>query len=114
MSGGEDKLRVDVWLWRARFVKTRSAAAALVAEGGVRLVRGETSRPLDKPSTAVGRGDVLAFRQRGGFRMVRVEGLGERRGPAAEARTLYADISGSLDGPASAGHVSGAKDEAGE
>lgn len=91
MSEGE-RLRVDVWLWRARFVKTRAAAAMLVAEGGVRLVRGETSRQIDKAGTPVALGDALMFRQGGALRTVRVEGFGTRRGPPAEARELYAEI----------------------
>ncbi|HVZ99714.1 MAG TPA: S4 domain-containing protein [Caulobacterales bacterium] len=88
----DDKLRVDVWLWRARFVKTRSDAARLVTEGGVRLSRAGSSRALDKPSTAVGPGDVLAFPLRGTLKLVRIDGLGVRRGPPAEARALYAEI----------------------
>ncbi|MES1198829.1 MAG: S4 domain-containing protein [Pseudomonadota bacterium] len=91
MSAAE-RVRIDVWLWRARLVKTRASAAALVTEGAVRLVRPSSSRALDKASHAVGPGDVLAFAQRGRLRLVRVEALGARRGPPAEARALYADL----------------------
>ena len=85
----EDACRIDVWLWRARFFKTRSLAARVVEEGGVRLVRGQTRAPVDKPSRAVRCGDVLTFAQGPRWVAVKVEALGERRGPAAEARALY-------------------------
>lgn len=88
----ETRQRVDVWLWRARFAKTRAAATRLVSEGGVRLVRGETSRRLDKASSSVAIGDALVFPQDGALKMVRVEALGARRGPPIEARSLYTDL----------------------
>jgi ribosome-associated heat shock protein Hsp15 len=81
--------RIDVWLWRARFFKTRSLAARVVEEGGVRLVRGEARSPIDKPSRAVRCGDVLTFTQGPKWLAVRVEAFGGRRGPATEARALY-------------------------
>jgi ribosomal 50S subunit-recycling heat shock protein len=81
--------RIDVWLWRARFFKTRSLAARIVEDGRVRLTRGAARTPVDKPSRAVHCGDVLAFAQGARWLAVRVEALGERRGPAPEARTLY-------------------------
>jgi ribosome-associated heat shock protein Hsp15 len=84
-----DGCRVDVWLWRARFFKTRSLAARMVAEGCVRLARGDRETPLDKPSRVVRPGDhlILALGRRQAA--VRIEALGERRGPAPEARALY-------------------------
>jgi ribosome-associated heat shock protein Hsp15 len=85
----EDACRIDVWLWRARFFKTRSLAARVVEEGGVRLVRGQSRGPVDKPSRAVRCGDVLTFAQGPKWVVVRVEAFGERRGPATEARALY-------------------------
>jgi ribosome-associated heat shock protein Hsp15 len=84
-----DSCRVDVWLWRARFFKTRSLAARIVEQGGVRLSRGDARAPLDKPSRGVRCGDVLAFPQGTRWFAVRVEALGVRRGPAPEARMLY-------------------------
>lgn len=110
----EERQRVDVWLWRARFAKTRAAAARLVTEGGVRIVREGQGRRLDKPSATVAPGDALVLPQPGAVRVVRVEKLATRRGPAAEARTLYEDLSAehfaSLDAPGPEGHFSGAKD----
>ncbi|MES1199141.1 MAG: S4 domain-containing protein [Pseudomonadota bacterium] len=94
----EARLRVDVWLWRARFVKTRGEAARLVNEGGVRLIRAAQSRALDKPATAVAAGDVLGFPLGGRLRLVRIEALGTRRGPPAEARALYADVGAEPNG----------------
>ncbi len=88
----EDACRVDVWLWRARFFKTRGLAARMVEEGRVRLVRqGQDSR-LDKPSRAVRAGDGLVFALGGRLVAVRVERLGERRGPASEAQGLYSAL----------------------
>jgi ribosome-associated heat shock protein Hsp15 len=88
----ENACRIDVWLWRARFFKTRSLAARVVEEGGVRLVRGQSRAPVDKPSRTVRCGDVLAFAQGLKRVAVRVEGLGERRGPAPEAQGLYSHL----------------------
>ncbi len=89
MSETVDSCRVDVWLWRARFFKTRSLAARIVEQGGVRLSRGDARTPLDKPSRGVRCGDVLSFAQGARWLAVRVEALGARRGPAPEARMLY-------------------------
>jgi ribosome-associated heat shock protein Hsp15 len=90
----DDACRIDVWLWRARFFKTRSLAARIVEDGGVRLTRGGARSAIDKPSRPVRCGDVLAFAQGARWLAVRVEGLGERRGPAPEARALYSVMNG--------------------
>jgi len=76
----EDACRIDVWLWRARFFKTRSLAARVVEDGGVRLLRGQARAPVDKPSRPVRCGDVLSFAQGPRWVAVKVEALGERRG----------------------------------
>jgi len=94
MKGADESCRIDVWLWRARFFKTRSLAARMVDEGGVRLIRGAARHKLDKPSRLVKIGDGLAFLQGARWVALRVEGLGERRGPAAEARDLYLLLEG--------------------
>jgi ribosomal 50S subunit-recycling heat shock protein len=84
--------RADVWLWRARFFKTRSMAARFVEDGRVRLTRtGQQSR-LDKPARPVKVGDHLVFAIGGRLVAVTVEALGERRGPPAEARALYSTL----------------------
>jgi ribosome-associated heat shock protein Hsp15 len=89
----DDACRIDVWLWRARFVKTRALAAALVERGAVRLTHQGREARLDKPSRYVHPGDLLTFAQNGRVTSLRVEALGERRGPAEEARALYVLIS---------------------
>jgi ribosomal 50S subunit-recycling heat shock protein len=88
----EDACRADVWLWRARFFKTRSLAAKFVDEGRVRLTRGGQESRLDKCARPVKIGDALVFALGGRLTAVRVEAIGERRGPAAEARTLYSPL----------------------
>lgn len=83
-----------MWLWRARFFKTRTLAAKFVDEGRVRLTRAGQESRLDKPSRAVKIGDALVFAVGGRLTTVRVEAMGERRGPPAEARTLYSALDG--------------------
>ena len=84
-----EKLRVDKWLWQARFFKTRALAAKVVSGGHVRV----NSVRISKPSSTVRAGDVLTFAQAKVIRVVRIEALGARRGPAPEAQALYADLS---------------------
>jgi len=81
-------IRLDKWLWQARFCKSRTLAAALVAEGRVRV----NSERVTRPARVIGPGDVLTFPQAGRIRVVRVLAPGDRRGPAAEAQALYADL----------------------
>lgn len=80
-------LRLDKWLWFARFFKTRSLAARIIDAGSVR-VRGAPA----KPHTTVRPNDVVTFSVGGSVRVVRVTALGTRRGPAVDARTLYEDL----------------------
>ncbi len=87
-----DRQRVDLWLFRARFVKTRAAAARLVSEGGVRLTHAGLTRRLEKASAEVQAGDALLLVQQGALKAVRIEALPLRRGPPAEARALYSDL----------------------
>ncbi|MDP3404863.1 MAG: S4 domain-containing protein [Brevundimonas sp.] len=82
-------VRIDIWLWRARFAKTRGLAAELVERGAVRLTHQGKQTRLDKPSRVVHPGDEIVFARDGRVTVVRVEALGERRGPPAEARALY-------------------------
>jgi len=84
-----ESLRLDKWLWYARFLKSRSLASKLCAGGRVRINR----RPVDKASAQVRMGDVLTFPLGPRIRVVRIAALGSRRGPAAEAQTLYEDLS---------------------
>lgn len=88
----EDACRLDVWLWRARFFKTRALAARFLEEGRVRLTRsGAAEVRIDKPSRAIRPGDSLVFAIGGKLFSVTVQALGERRGPPAEAQALYCE-----------------------
>ena len=87
--------RIDVWLWRARFVKTRGLAADLVERGAVRLTHQGRQVRLDKPSRSVHVGDELVFVMHQRVTALRIEALGDRRGPAEEARAMYSIVLGS-------------------
>lgn len=87
-DGTGGRLRIDKWLWYARFFKTRSLAAKVCAGGVVRV----SGTPIAKAHYAVKPGDVLTFPQGRHIRVVRVTALGARRGPAEEARALYEDL----------------------
>jgi ribosome-associated heat shock protein Hsp15 len=95
----EDACRIDVWLWRARFSKTRTSAARLAEEGRIRLARNGQWTRLDKPSRTVRPGDALVFAVAGRVTAVRVVALGERRGPPGEAVALYAPLDQASEGP---------------
>lgn len=84
-----ERVRIDKWLWRARFFKTRTLAAAAVSDGRVRI---NGSRTL-KPGAGVKEGDVLTVRRAGAVLVVEILDFGERRGPASEAAQLYRDVS---------------------
>ena len=83
-----EKLRVDKWLWHARFFKTRTLAAKVVLSGHLRV----NSRKAEKSSTCVVAGDVLTFGQEKRVRVIKVVALGTRRGPSSEAKLLYEDL----------------------
>jgi ribosome-associated heat shock protein Hsp15 len=84
-----DKIRLDKWLWQARFFKTRGLAAGVVKGGHVRVDGARAS----KPAQMVQAGAVLTFVQAQRTRVVRILALGTRRGPATEAQALYDDLS---------------------
>ncbi|WP_254694216.1 RNA-binding S4 domain-containing protein [Sulfitobacter sp. SK012] len=84
-----ENLRLDKWLWYARFFKTRSLAAATVSSGAVR-VNGNLTH---KPATTVSAKDVLTFAQGDHIRVIHIDALATRRGPAPEAQALYTDLS---------------------
>ncbi|MBF9196120.1 RNA-binding S4 domain-containing protein [Microvirga terrestris] len=85
----EDRQRLDKWLWFARFAKSRTLAAKMVTSGYVRL----NGQRTDNAAKGVGVGDVVTVALARATLVVRVEGLGQRRGPATEARLLYLDLS---------------------
>ena len=82
------RLRLDKWLWQARFFKTRADAAALIAKGRVRVNGARQS----KPGHGIAVQDVLTFPQGDAIRLIRITALSIRRGPFAEAQTHYIDM----------------------
>lgn len=80
-----DSLRIDKWLFFARFFKSRSLAASVVERGGVSL----NGHAIAKSAQGVKPGDVLVFPTGPKLWRVRVLGLDDRRRPAPEARLLY-------------------------
>lgn len=80
--------RLDKWLWFARFAKTRTLASRMVESGRVRVNRERVS----KSAHLVRPDDVVAVALGGSIRIARVLDVGERRGPAEEARGLYDDL----------------------
>lgn len=92
-------MRLDKWLWHARFVKTRTLAQKLVEGGKVRL-NGEKQH---KGSANIRVGDDLSFAVHDRLHMVRIIALSDRRGPASEAQSLYQEIEPAVNLKTSAG-----------
>lgn len=84
----EPTLRIDKWMWYARFFKSRNQATQIAAKRRIR-VDGRVVRRAHHPVKV---GDILTFPQARRIRVVRVLALGTRRGPAPEAQTLYEDL----------------------
>ena len=91
----QPKLRLDKWLFSARFFKNRELAAEVIESGHLRL-NGQRCR---KPGHSVMEGDTLTFPQGRVIRVIRVLALAERRGPAQEAQQLYHDLASTADAP---------------
>jgi ribosome-associated heat shock protein Hsp15 len=81
----EPALRLDKWLWHARFIKQRQLAIDLVRRRRIRL----NDQLVEKVHKAVRPGDVITLVIPAGVRVLEVVALGERRGPAPEAQALY-------------------------
>lgn len=79
------RIRLDEWLWQARFFKSRGLAAGFILGGHVRL----NGHHALKAAQPVGAGDVLTFIAEGRVRVVHILACGTRRGPAPEAMGLY-------------------------
>jgi len=86
-----DRQRIDRWLWNARIVRTRSAAAALAAAGHVRV----NGVRVTAPGRDVKCGDVVTVTLERGVRVLKISGLALRRGNAAAAAGLYEEIGNS-------------------
>jgi ribosome-associated heat shock protein Hsp15 len=83
-----DQLRIDKWLWHARFCKSRDIAQEKAESGRIRI----NGNRVERSSYSVRVGDVMTLPSGGKVVALRVLGLGERRGPASEARMLYEEI----------------------
>lgn len=84
VADDSERLRIDKWLWAARFYKTRALASAAVAGGHVH-VNGQRV----KPARTVGANDVLEIRKAGETFTITVRTVSDRRGPASAAQQLY-------------------------
>lgn len=83
-----ETLRIDKWLWQARFFKSRTLAAKHCNGGKVRL----NDAPINKAHIVIKPGDILTFPQGNDIRVIKIIALGTRRGPAPEAQGLYEDL----------------------
>ncbi|WP_235513615.1 MULTISPECIES: RNA-binding S4 domain-containing protein [unclassified Sphingomonas] len=92
-------MRLDMFLWYARFAKTRSAAQAIAEKGTLRL----DGRRIERAHCPVRVGMVIAFPQGGRVHILRVQALPIRRGPPAEAQALYTLLEPSGSGPVDGG-----------
>ena len=90
---GNGSQRLDQWLWHARIFKTRTLATKFIADGNVRVTRNGDTFRVEKPSFAAAPGDILAFSRADHLRILVIDALASRRGPAVEAQTLYTDQS---------------------
>ena len=83
-----EKIRLDTWLWYARFYKSRSLSSKAISSGKLRI----NSNKITKPATKVKTNDVLTLNYVNEIRIIQIQSLGSRRGPASEAQSLYIDL----------------------
>jgi len=91
MVTGDESIRLDKWLWAARFFKTRSMASQAVAGGKVHV-----NDQRAKPSRGVHVGDTLRITREESTFVIQVRGLSDKRGPAGAARLLYEESEESI------------------
>ena len=84
-----EKIRLDTWLWYARFYKSRSLSSKAILSGKVRV----NSNKIIKPASKVKINDVLTINHVNTVRIIQIQSIGARRGPASEAQALYNDFS---------------------
>ena len=89
MPADLDRQRIDRWLWHARLVRTREAAATLAGAGYVRV----NGARIDAPGRMVRAGDVITVALERSVRVLRITGFRERRGPAGSGEALYEELS---------------------
>ncbi len=87
-----EKIRLDTWLWYARFYKSRSLSSKAFLSGKFRV----NSNKVIKPASKVKINDILTINHINMVRIIQVQSLGSRRGPASEAQKLYNDLSGDI------------------
>ena len=97
-----EKIRLDTWLWYARFYKSRSLSSKAILSGKLRV----NSNKIIKPASKVKINDVLTINHLNMVRIIQVQNLGARRGPASEAQKLYKDLSEDATGASNIKHVS--------
>ena len=97
-----EKIRLDTWLWYARFYKSRSLSSKAILSGKLRV----NSNKIIKPASKVKINDVLTINYLNVVRIIQVQNLGIRRGPASEAQKLFKDLSGDANGVTNIKHVS--------
>ena len=90
-----DRIRIDKWLWHARFYKTRVLAQEAAAKGRIR----RNDVRIEKASVEVKIGDILTLPRGREVAVIRVLACGERRGPASEAQLLYETLTDSVLDP---------------
>ena len=95
----DERQRIDKWLWHARVVRTRSAAATLAASGHVRV----NGARIGAPAKPVRAGDVVTIALDARVRVLKVTGFAPRRGDAAAGQALYEDLAPPSSGAAAAG-----------
>jgi ribosome-associated heat shock protein Hsp15 len=83
-----DRQRIDRWLWHARVVRTRGAAAALAGDGNVRV----NGMRIDAPGRMVRSGDVITVALERHIRVLKIRGFCQRRGPAGSGESLYEEL----------------------
>ena len=83
-----EKIRLDTWLWYARFYKSRSLSSKAILSGKLRI----NSNKITKPATKVKTNDVLTLNYVNEIRVIQIQSLGSRRGPASEAQSLYIEL----------------------
>ena len=97
-----EKIRLDTWLWYARFYKTRGLSSKAILSGKLRL----NSNKIIKPASKVKIKDVLTINHVKLVRIIEVQSLGARRGPASEAQKLYKDLLEDATGASNIKYVS--------
>ena len=97
-----EKIRLDTWLWYARFYKSRSLSSKAIFSGKLRV----NANKIIKPASKVKINDVLTINHINMVRIIQVQSLGSRRGPASEAQKLYKDLLEDATGASNIKYVS--------